>query len=198
VSVSDDTPVAESAGYGSAVTNSAPILSRTCAGWASTAGFIIDAHGDATILRPTPGHDSTSWYQIRDRGKGRIELSEIDGDGDEYTELFAAGMDVLERYLIGLLGDGIRDDLDLDYLDLPWTAEFVAPGYRLGPFTRGYRTLSRTDGSPVAAARDETLSLVKLVPLSHFMAHDVETLKRTFLSPTGSPLLAAGGRYARL
>ncbi|UCZ63523.1 TNT antitoxin family protein [Mycolicibacterium phocaicum] len=97
-----------------------------------------------------------------------------------------------------MLGDDIREDLDLDYLDLPWSAEFVAPGYVLGPFTRGYRTLSRVDGSPVAAARDETLSLVKLVPLSHFMSRDLETLKRAFISPTGAPLLAADGRYRPL
>ena len=88
--------------------------------------------------------------------------------------------------------------MDLDYLDLPWSAEFVAPGYVLGPFTRGYRTLSRVDGSPVAAARDETLSLVKLVPLSHFMSRDLETLKRAFISPTGAPLLAADGRTDRV
>lgn len=92
-----------------------------------------------------------------------------------------------------MLGDDIREDLDLDHLELPWTAAVVAPGYALGPFTSGYRTLRRVDGSPVAAARDETLSLVKLVPLSHFMiVEDLDTLKRAFLSPTGSPLLADG------
>lgn len=67
----------------------------------------------------------------------------------------------------------------------------------LGPLTRGYRTLSRADGSPVAAARDETLSLVKLVPLSHFMSHDLESLKRAFLNPSGAPLLRADGSYSR-
>ncbi|WP_260973570.1 TNT antitoxin family protein [Mycolicibacterium llatzerense] len=174
--------------------NPVPTLSRTCAGWANTAGFTVDTYDDATTLRSAAGH-GTSWYQIRDRGRGRVELTEIDHDGDEHSELFAAGMDVLERYLIGLLGDVLREELALDYLDLPWKVELVAPGYTLGPLIRGYRTLSRTDGSPVAAARDETLSLVKLVPLSQFMAHDLETLKRAFLSPTGAPLLAADGCY---
>lgn len=82
--------------------NPAPPLSRTCAGWASTAGFTVDTYEDATTLRPTAG-GGTSWYQIRGRGRGRVELTEIDVDGDEYTELFAASMDVLERYLIGPL-----------------------------------------------------------------------------------------------
>lgn len=185
-------------GYGGAVVNPAPTLSRTCAGWASTAGFTVGTHECATTLRPTTGH-GTSWYQIRDRGQGRVELTEIDADGDEHTELYAAGIDILERFLIGLLRDGIREDLDLDYLDLPWTAELVAPGFTLGPFARGYRTLSRTNGRPVAAARDETLSLVKLVPLSHFiLVEDLEALKRAFLSSTGAPLLTADGRYRAL
>ncbi len=89
-------------GYGSAVVNPAPALSRTCAGWASTAGFAVGSHDGTTTLRPTTGLD-TSWYQIRDRGQGRVELTEIDTDGDEHTELYAAGMGILEPYLIGLL-----------------------------------------------------------------------------------------------
>lgn len=96
-----------------------------------------------------------------------------------------------------ILGDDIREDLDLGYLEFPCTVDTVAPDYVLGPLTRGYRTLSRADGSPVAAARDETLSLVKLVPLSHFMSHDLESLKRAFLNPSGAPLLRADGSYSR-
>lgn len=183
-------------GYRSAMTSKAPTLSRTCAGWAGTAGFAVATYDDAVTLRPGAGHGG-SWYQIRDRGRGRVELTEIDEDGAENSDLFAAGMDVLERYLLGLLGDGIREDLELGYLELPCTVDAVAPDYVLGPLTRGYRTLSRADGSPVAAARDETLSLVKLVPLSHFMSHDLESLKRAFLNPAGAPLLRADGSYGR-
>ncbi len=82
--------------------NAAPILSRTCAGWANTAGFTVDTYDDVTTLRPTTRGGATSWYQIRDRGRGRVELTEIDADGSECSELFAAGMDVLERHIIGL------------------------------------------------------------------------------------------------
>lgn len=171
----------------------APTLSSTCTGWARTAGFTVSTDADTTLLRPAD--HGTSWYHIRDRGQGRVELTEVDPNGVEHSDLYAAGMDTLERYLIGLLGDFLREDLDLPYLDMPWTAESVAPGYTLGPITRGFRTLSRADGSPAAAARDETLSLVKLVPLSHFMALDLETLKRAFINPAGAPLLTADGRY---
>ena len=43
-------------------------------------------------------------------------------------------------------------------------------------------------------ARDETLSLVELVPLSHFMALDLASLNRAFVNPDGA-LPLAGGRY---
>ncbi|ULN44771.1 TNT antitoxin family protein (plasmid) [Mycolicibacterium crocinum] len=50
--------------------------------------------------------------------------------------------------------------------------------------------MSRTDGSPIAAARDPALSLVKLVPLSHFMRYDLPALKHSFLDENGAPLPA--------
>ncbi|WP_390888957.1 Imm61 family immunity protein [Leclercia adecarboxylata] len=42
----------------------------------------------------------------------------------------------------------------------------------------------------MAAARHDTLSLVLLVPLSHFLTGSIEDLKRSFLSESGHPLLA--------
>lgn len=159
------------------------------------AGFTVSTDDDTTVLRPAD--HGIGWYCIRARGRGRVELTEVDPDGVEHSDLFAAGMDVLERYLIGAIGDSVREDLALPYLDMPWTVDALAPGYTLGPLTRGFRTLSRADGSPVAAAHDETASLAKLVPLSHFMALDLATLKQVFRDPIGAPLLTADGRYRR-
>ena len=59
---------------------------------------------------------------------------------------------------------------------------------------RGYRTLTRTGRGPVAAAPDPTLSLLALVPLSHFLGWTIPDLKRSFLSAAGAPLLRQG-RY---
>jgi hypothetical protein len=71
------------------------------------------------------------------------------------------------------------------------------PGFALSEMSRGYRTLSRTGAGPVAAARDATLSLVKLVPLSHFLTLSPPELKRSFLHEDGAPLLAHGDYATR-
>lgn len=59
---------------------------------------------------------------------------------------------------------------------------------------RGYRTLTHHSQGPVAASRDDKLSLVRLVPLSHFLSHTVDELKKAYLNDSGYPLLA-DGRY---
>ena len=114
--------------------------------------------------------------------------------GDEQLIVFAASLDVLERYLFGMFDDDIRESLGLPFLDLPWDAESLADGFELTQMVRGFRALARTGAGPVAAARDATLSLVTLVPLSHFLRLDVSALKHSFLSDDGSPLLM-NGRY---
>ncbi|KAB7757432.1 hypothetical protein [Mycolicibacterium phlei] len=40
--------------------------------------------------------------------------------------LFVADIAVLERYLMSLFADDIREDLDLDFLELSWTAADLA------------------------------------------------------------------------
>ncbi|GAB4965639.1 hypothetical protein MAHJHV53_05850 [Mycobacterium avium subsp. hominissuis] len=94
-----------------------------------------------------------------------------------------------------IFADDIREDLDLPLLELGWNKEDLANGFQLSGMVRGYRTLRRADGGPVAAAPDETLSLLVLVPLSHFLRWSLTDLKRSFLSPEGKPLLR-DGRYA--
>ena len=61
------------------------------------------------------------------------------------------------------------------------------PRYSIPPYSRRGAVIRRP-------ARDETLSLVELVPLSHFMALDLESLNRAFVNPDGA-LPLAGGRY---
>jgi hypothetical protein len=100
-----------------------------------------------------------------------------------------------QAVLGGALGDEIRDDLGLRYLEMPFRAENVAKGFDLSEMLRGDRTLSRVGVGPVAAARDATLSLVRLVPLSHYLQWPLSDLMRSFLNPAGQPLLRHG-RYA--
>jgi hypothetical protein len=165
----------------------APRLSSACTGWAQTARFDIETQDGATVLQAQMRDRGA--YRIAWRGPDRLDLTEIDSDDNERQLLFTANIDVIERALIGLLGDDIRDDLELPFLDLPTTAKEVASGYQLSEMVRGYRTLTRIGAGPVAAARDETLSLILLVPLSHFLTVSIDDLKRSFLNESGYPLL---------
>ncbi|WP_257708662.1 TNT antitoxin family protein [Mycolicibacterium phlei] len=74
-------------------------------------------------------------------------------------------------------------------------ARVTSTGYSLTEMVRGFRTLNRTGHGPVAAAPDPVLSMLALVPLSHFLRWSIGDLKRAFLSPTGSPLIVRG-RYS--
>lgn len=96
-----------------------------------------------------------------------------------------------------MFADDIREDLDLPFLDLRDTISDLAAGYRLSDMERGYRTLTRSDGQPVAAAPDPALSLMALVPLSNFLGWSIADLKRSFLSPAGAPLIR-NGSYGRV
>jgi uncharacterized protein (DUF427 family) len=146
-------------------------LTAECVGWARTAHYVTTVAEDGDIqLRSEAG--APTRYYIRRRGP------------------------VLEKHLIGLFADDVREDLELPQLELGWRTEDKADGYELTEMVRGYRTLKRTaGGSTVAAAPDPTLSLLALVPLSHYLQWSIPDLKRSFLNPTGKPLLHAG-RYA--
>jgi hypothetical protein len=135
-------------------------------------------------------------YYVRPRGSDRIELVEVDDTGDERLLLFVATMAVLEVFLIGLFGDDVRDDLDLGFLQLDWAADDLADGFEIDGSSAGYQVLKDADGRPVAAVPDSELSLLALVPLSHFLGWSVAALKQSFLSEDGAPLLTRG-KYAR-
>lgn len=171
---------------------SAPPLSDQFIGWAHMARYDISVDGSDTVLR---SHDrSRGEYRIRRRNGDRIAVVELDADDDAQEVLFAADMAVVERFLVGVLGDDIRDDLELEYLQMPWGRDDLAPGFQLSNMVGGYRTLSRINGGPVAASRDENLSLVRLIPLSQFLTLSVPELRASFLDVDGAPLLH-GSRY---
>lgn len=172
-------------------------MSADCVRWAQAAQYAVldgDDPGDVVLA---PANSAAGRYIVRSRPRGHVELFE-EFDGEEEALLYAAGLPVVERYLVGVLADELREDLDLPYLELPWSAATdLADGFEITDLQRGFRMLRpRGGGPPVAAARDETLSLVKLVPLSHFMGFGVAELTKAFRHPDGAPLLVRG-RYAR-
>ena len=170
-------------------------MSPECVRWAQAAQYEVldgDTPGDVVLAHT---NSAAGRYIVRSRPRGHVELfGEL--DGEEESLLYASGMAVMERYLVGVLADELREDLDLPYLELPWAAASLADGFDITALERGFRMLRpRGGGPPVAAARDETLSLVKLVPLSHFLGWSVAELTRAFRHPMGKPLLVKG-RYA--
>jgi hypothetical protein len=169
-------------------------LSSECLGWARTAHYITVIADDGDVqLRSEAG--TPTRYCIRRRGPDRLELTQADDGDAERPLLFVEQIEVMERYLFGLFADDIREDLELPFLDLPYGADDLASGFELTDMVGGYRTLTRTGRGPVAAAPDPALSLLALVPLSHFLGWSVRDLKRSFLSPHGRPLIA-GQSYA--
>lgn len=160
-------------------------LSVECVRWAQVARY--DWNAAEGLLRRS-GEDG---YVVLARPAGRAELMELADDGTRERVLYAAAGEVLERFIFGLLGDDVRDDLDLPYLRLPADGADIAPGYRLGPFDKGSRTLFR-GSQPVAAAPGDLTSVAALVPLSHFLRHPLSELRRSYLDEHGAPLLRDG------
>lgn len=177
----------------------APVISRACLGWVQAANYACETDDAAGVVTLRSESGAPTRYYLRWR-RDRLELSRVDdqsiSDDKPQPVLFAANHDVMERYLVGLFGDDIREDVGLLALDLPWNASDVAAGCVIGDAAvGGHRTLSVAGTGPVAAAPDATLSLLDLVPLSHFLKWTISDLRRSFLNFHGAPLLQ-GGRYA--
>ena len=116
---------------GAAAHGASPIgLSADCLGWARTANYLAAVADDGDLqLRSEAG--APTRYFVRRRGADRLELTEAVDQDAERPVLFVADVDVLERYLVGLFADDIREDLDLPQVELSWSAEDLADGYEL-------------------------------------------------------------------
>jgi len=173
-----------------------PTLSRELLVWAHRAGYSLTPvdHSGAAILWSDPGGETR--YYVRRRDDGWIELTRASRGGDEQFTLMTASTEVLERYLLGLFGDVIRDQKGLPVLRTPWGVDDLADGYALSDISGdGYRTLSAADSTPLARSRDKTMSLLDLVPLSHYLQISVRDLEESYLSASGAPLLS-GDQYS--
>lgn len=167
-----------------------PQLSSDITAWAQRAGYRSTDDADASVLYSEGGENR---YYVRVRQDGWWELSFASRGGDERFMLRAASRVVLQHHLIELFGVTIRDDEGLDFLRLPYKSSDLATGYRLDEMSDdGFRTLSRVGRGPVAMARDKTLSMLILVPLSHYLQLTNLELQQSFLDEGGSPLLTHG------
>ncbi|AGB27014.1 hypothetical protein Mycsm_06911 (plasmid) [Mycobacterium sp. JS623] len=172
-----------------------PQLGNECLAWAKVAGYRCEVDAASARLVPVSGEGTR--YMIEWR-RDRLRLSEyLPGatDSDEVV-MYAATVPVLETFLMGVLGDDVRDTLALPFLELPWSADQLAEGFELTTSRPGSLTLVRSGHGPLAGAGAGVEGLVKLVPLSHLLRWDLASVKASFLDPGGQPLLAAG-RYTR-
>ncbi|MGH3580119.1 MAG: Imm61 family immunity protein [Mycobacterium sp.] len=96
-----------------------------------------------------------------------------------------------------IFGDDIRDDVDLPYLQFPWAAEDLAPGYTLRVDAAGLHVLVHHRLGAVAAVPDPALAMITLVPLSRLLGLSAADLRRAFMAEDGAPLLSNGYYAAR-
>ena len=120
-------------------------------GWARLAGYGWDADSGALTTRLDGCQTELS---VRAAANGRFELHE-DIDGDRRMLLYALNIDVVARHLLALLGDDIRAQLDLPFLELPAAASDVAGGYSLGPTARGFKRWSGSAPGPLRPHRGQ-------------------------------------------
>ncbi|MGH3638624.1 MAG: Imm61 family immunity protein [Mycobacterium sp.] len=166
--------------------------------WARRAGYTLTAADREGVLTLWSDPGGEVRYYLRRREDGWYLLTRSSRDSDEQFVLAAVSREILERFLYGVFGTVIRDDHKLPFLQKPWNPADVASGYSLSEMSEGgYRTLSRMDSGPVAVAREKTISLMNLVPLSHFLKLSISELEASYLSDSGGPLLSGRSYTSR-
>lgn len=174
-----------------------PLLSADLIAWAQAAGYTHTRDEHTVELRRS--NEFTTRYHLRPHDDQRLVLSrtEPDTDYDEHTVLLIAAPKVVEHHLFSLFGDDIRDDVDLPYLQFPWSADDLAPGYILRVDAAGLHVLVHHRLGAVAAVPDPALAMITLVPLSRLLGLSAADLRRAFMAEDGAPLLSDGYYAAR-
>lgn len=164
-----------------------PHLPSEITEWAQWAGFSFTHDSDALVLYSEGGEfrhylrQEAGWWQVSFAARR----------DDEHCTFRASSEDVLAHYLVEVFGIAIRGEQGRSFLRLPHQREDLATGYTLSEMSdAGFRTLARDGEGPIATARDRALSMLILVPLSHYLQLTIAQLKAAFLSEDGSPLLS--------
>lgn len=153
--------------------------------WAHQAGYLSTSDVNGAVLYSEGGENC---YSMRVGSDHWYELTFASRGNGEKLRLRASTAAMIERYLFAALGDAIRDRLGLPFVPSPFEPDRTAPGYAVSNMTEdGYRYLMVGREDAIAAARDETRSLLILVPLSHYLSVSVAELESLLLSETGFP-----------
>lgn len=166
---------------------SPPQLSSEITEWVQRARYAVTYSSDALVLSSEGGEFR---HYVRE-GNGWWQVSFAARRDDEHCTFRASSEDVLAYYLVEVFGIAIRGEQGQSFLRLPYQRENLATDYTLSEMSdAGLRTLARDGAGPIATARERTLSMLILVPLSHYLQLTIAELKAAFLSEDGSPLLS--------
>jgi hypothetical protein len=168
------------------------VLADEILGWAQLAGY----HWSPEKHSLTTGSgEFVTRISPREVTGSRLQLREDLGGADRLL-LHAVNMNVVDRYLVTLLGDELREDLGLLFLHLPATAADFAPGYSLSQSANGFHTHPTPQRCPWPRCPQRSRPWPHLMPLPHFLGFNIDELKQAFLDVAGDPLLHRG-RYRR-
>ena len=168
----------------------APHVSDDLTKWAAMAGYSLtpEDHSGAALFWTDPG--GAMRFYIRSPAKDSYIVSSAERALPEQFDLFGTSMKVIERYLFGVFGSGVRSRRMLARLIIPTKQVQLAPGFSLDePDAEGFRYLLDSNGL-VAKARGRVTSISTLTKLSHLLSSDLPDVQASYEDPEGRPLFA--------
>jgi hypothetical protein len=162
--------------------------------WSERAGYVFFGATDPGTVRLNDSGGEIVNY-LRQNVDGWTVLTRSGRGAAEEFELATATDAMMERYLWGDLGDGVRSLMRLPNLAYPTKPEDIAPGYYVGEYdeTLNLRTLFDPSGKPVARAAGRIGSALNLVLISNYLAAPLDLLIASFEDPAGKPLFELDG-----
>lgn len=168
---------------------SSPELSQSLVEWARAAGYALtaDSQTGAAILWSDPGGETR--HYVRRRFDGVFVLTSSQRASQEFFELGAPTVEILERHLFDLFGSSIRYRKGLPFLRLPTDPGSVAAGFRVSDKDPdGFSTLVDRDARVVAFCHGGSTGTSRLVELSHLLSHPLADIIASYEHPDGRPL----------
>jgi hypothetical protein len=152
----------------------------------------------------TASRDSDAWWIANEGGElryairitdGEAELSFAERDDPARILLVSTDFDDALRLVAQLIGEAYRASEDLRPVDLPFTWDDVAPGYRVTEPRNGWVTLESTDGKGRVYLMDREI-VHPAIEFSYVADAEPTSVIRSYISPDGSPVLTDYVRVA--
>lgn len=156
--------------------------------WARRANYSLTQHGDGETLELWSDPGGEQRFYVRQHEGGWWALSSTDRGSAERLELTGSSLMVVEKYLLALLGDAIREREGLRDLRIPNHIDSLPDGYSVDdPDADGFRRL-KEGSSVVAKTRGRIIGKSTLVKTAHLLALPVQTIQDSYVAEDGAPL----------